>query len=297
MRGRIFAVNGEQVNLEQREINRQNGQIGREYVLTYRPNLVGEEEIVEGAFWNSPEFATDAEVSLDRDLKDSLKLNLGDAITFDVSGQKITARVTSFRRLDVRNPRSTFQIVFRPGALENAPQTLLAPVFAQLDSPQRAKLQRQLVDRFPNVSAIDTADAINAIKRLLDNITLAVSFVGGFVFLSGALILIGSIALTKFQRVYENAILKTLGAKRATLTTILLFEYGLLGLLAAIIGVGAAVALSYAVAKYVLNIGWQFNPGLTLLGLTVTILLVTIVGAISSFDVIFRKPLGTLRSQ
>lgn len=297
VRGRIFAINGEQVNLEQREINRQSGQIGREYVLTYRPNLIGEEQITAGEFWNSTAAANEPEVSLDDDLKESLKVNLGDQLTFDISGQKISARITSFRRLDVRNPRSTFQIVFRPGALESAPQTLLAPIFADLDQTQRSKLQRALIDKFSNVSAIDTADAINAIKRLLDNITLAVSFVGGFVFLSGALILIGSIALTKFQRVYENAILKTLGAKRATLTAILLIEYGLLGLLAAFIGVGAAIGLSYIVANYVFNIAWHLDAKLALLGWTLTILLVMIVGAISSFDVIFRKPLGTLRSQ
>ena len=297
VRGRIFAINNQAVNLEQREIRRQGGQIGREYVLTYRPNLVGAEEIVEGAFWNSSETSTEPEVSLDEDLKESLKVNINDSITFDISGQKLTARVTSFRRLDVRNPRSTFLIVFRPGALENAPQTLLAPVFAQLDANQRSQTQRVLIDKFPNVSAIDTSDAISAIKRLLDNITLAVSFVGGFVFLSGALILIGSIALTKFQRVYENAILKTLGAKRWTLIAILLTEYGLLGVLAAIIGVGAAIGLSYAVSNYVFKIVWEFNLTLTLLGLGITILLVMLVGAISSFDVIFRKPLATLRSQ
>lgn len=297
VRGRIFAINNESVNLEQREIRRQGGQIGREYVLTYRPTLVGAEEITEGAFWNANQTSGEPEVSLDEAMKESLKINLGDQITFDISGQKISARVTSFRRLDVRNPRSTFLIVFRPGALENAPQTLLAPVFAQLDPDQRGKTQRALVDRFPNVSAIDTSDAISAIKRLLDNITLAVSFVGAFVFLSGALILIGSIALTKFQRVYENAILKTLGAKRWTLIAILLAEYGILGILAAIIGVGTATALSYAVANYVFKIVWQFNLNLTLLGLLVTVLLVMLVGAVSSFDVIFRKPLATLRSQ
>lgn len=297
VRGRIFAINGEQINSDNREIRRQGGQIGREYVLTYRPDLVGEEAVTEGAFWNSGEAAREPEISLAEDMKESLKVNLNDEVTFDISGQKIAARVTSFRRLDVRNPRSTFLIVFRPGALENAPQTLLAPVYAEIDQQQRSRLQRALVDKFPNVSAIDTADAISAIKRLLDNITLAVSFVGGFVFLSGALILIGSIALTKFQRVYENAILKTLGAKRRILTEILLLEYGLLGLLAAIVGVGAATALSYLVANYVFKIAWFFDLKLTLLGLFATILLVMLVGAISSFDVIFRKPLGTLRSQ
>ena len=88
-----------------------------------------------------------------------------------------------------------------------------------------------------------------------------------------------------------------MGAKRGTLLAILLTEYGLLGILAGLVGVSAAVALSYFVAKYVFNIAWRFNLNLTLLGLAVTILLVMIVGAVSSFDVLLRKPLATLRLQ
>lgn len=296
VRGRIAAINGQPVDIEERDVRSQRGQIGREYVLTYRPKLVGEEQITAGAFWDETP-SSEPEVSLEEGLRDSLKVGIGDTITFDISGQRITAKVTSFRRLDVRNTRSTFLILFRLGVLENAPQTLLAPVYAPLNAEQKAVIQRKLVDRFPNVIAIDTGDAVTAIKKLLDNITLAVSFVGAFVFLSGALILIGSIALTKFQRIYENAILKTLGARRQVLLAILLTEYGLLGLLAGIIGTGAAFGLSYVVANYVFKIVWRPDWNLVLLGLLVTILLVMVVGAVSSFDVLLRKPLATLRSQ
>jgi putative ABC transport system permease protein len=126
---------------------------------------------------------------------------------------------------------------------------------------------------------------------------LAISFVGSFVILSGMLILIGSIALTKSQRIYENAILKTLGAKRQTLAAILFAEYGLLGVLAGIIGTGFATILSFAVSKYILKIDWEFDFVLLILGVSITAVLVMLVGAIASFDVLFRKPLATLRSQ
>ncbi len=111
------------------------------------------------------------------------------------------------------------------------------------------------------------------------------------------MILIGSVALTKSQRIYENAVLKTLGAKRKTLAAILFAEYGLLGILAGIIGTGFAVLLSFGVSKYVLSIDWEFNFALTVGGILITTLLVMIIGAIASFDVLFRKPLATLRSQ
>jgi putative ABC transport system permease protein len=126
---------------------------------------------------------------------------------------------------------------------------------------------------------------------------LAVSFIGGFVFLSGALILVGSIAMTKFQRVYEAAVLKTLGAERRVLLVIMLAEYGLLGLVSGLIGAAAANGLSYAVSRYVFEIDWTFAPALNAAGVATTILLVAAVGALSSLDVLTKKPLSILRAQ
>jgi len=135
------------------------------------------------------------------------------------------------------------------------------------------------------------------VTRILSNITLAVSFIGGFVFLSGVLILVGSIAMTKFQRVYEAAVLKTLGARRRVLLTMVLAEYGLLGLVAGLVGAAAANGLSYAVARYVFEIEWSFSTAVNLAGVAATVLLVAAVGALSSADVLTRKPLAILRAQ
>ena len=150
---------------------------------------------------------------------------------------------------------------------------------------------------FPNVQIFDVADIVAAIQKLVNNFVIAISFVGSFVILSGILILMGSVALTKSQRIYENAILKTLGARRPTLAAILLAEYGLLGVLSGLIGAGFAVLLSFAVSRYILDIKWEFAPVLMAAGVAVTTLLVMVVGAAASFDVLFRKPLATLRSQ
>jgi putative ABC transport system permease protein len=147
------------------------------------------------------------------------------------------------------------------------------------------------------VSVIDVADVVRNVTRILSNITLAVSFIGGFVFLSGVLILVGSIAMTKFQRVYEAAVLKTLGARRRVLLTIVLAEYGMLGLVAGLVGAAASNGLSYAVARYVFEIEWAFAPAVNLLGVAATALLVAAVGALSSLDVLTRRPLAILRAQ
>jgi putative ABC transport system permease protein len=226
-----------------------------------------------------------------------LGVEVGDWIAFDISGRKIQARIASVRKIDLRNTRTVFVFVFRPGVLDKAPQTFVATVLKKLPAVERAKLQRTIIDRFPNVQIFDVADIVAAVQKLVNNFVLAISFVGSFVILSGILILIGSIALTKSQRIYENAILKTLGAKRPTLAAILLAEYGLLGILAGIIGATFATALSFAVSRFIFDIDWEFDFGLTIIGVLITTVLVILVGTIASFDVLFRKPLTTLRSQ
>jgi putative ABC transport system permease protein len=214
-----------------------------------------------------------------------------------VLGRKLTARVTSVRKVDWRNSRTGFLVLFRPGTLEAAPQSFVGAINGPVDAQERARFQRAILDRYPNVSVIDVFDVVRSVGRILSNITLAVTFIGGFVLLCGSLILVGSIAMTKYQRVYEAAVLKTLGAKRRALLTILLAEYGLLGLVAGVVGALAALLLSYAVAKYLLKIPWTFEPWVVAGGVAATVALVITVGALSSIDVLVRKPLATLRGQ
>jgi putative ABC transport system permease protein len=121
--------------------------------------------------------------------------------------------------------------------------------------------------------------------------------VASFVLLTGALILIGSLAMTKFQRIYEVAVLKTLGAKRKVLLVILIAEYSLIGLVAGIIGSLASVGLSYSTSKWVFEIPWSFTPVVNFGGIGATIVLVTVVGTLATVDVLSRKPLVTLRAQ
>ncbi|HEX7174368.1 MAG TPA: FtsX-like permease family protein [Pyrinomonadaceae bacterium] len=294
VRMRIAAIDGRDINLE--EVREGRGMLGREYVVTYRPRLEQNETIVAGEFWGE-EPSAEPEVSIEEGMRGVGGLDVGTRITFDVLGRKLTARVSSVRKVDWRNSRTGFLVLFRPGTLENAPQSMVGAINGPVDAQARARFQRAILDRYPNVSVIDVFDVVRSIGRILGNITLAVTFIGGFVLLCGTLILVGSIAMTKYQRVYEAAVLKTLGAKRRTLLTILLAEYGLLGMVAGAVGALAAIALSYAVAKYMLKIPWTFEPSVVLGGVAATAALVVIVGALSSFDVLVRKPLATLRGQ
>ncbi|MBC7929399.1 MAG: ABC transporter permease [Rubrivivax sp.] len=296
LRARIVGNNGREIDFNSEQTRRERGGLGREYVVTYRPRLEYNETLVAGKFWDETP-SSEPEVSIEEGLLGQGRIKLGDAVIFDIQGRKITARVTSVRRVDWRNSRTGFIVLFRPGALDNAPQTFVGAIDGPTAEPARSRFQREIVDRFPNVSVIDVADIVRGVGKILSNITLAVTFIGGFVLLSGVLILVGSIAMTKFQRVYEAAVLKTLGARRRVLLTMMLAEYGLLGLVAGTVGALASIALSYAVARYVFEIEWTFAPIASVAGVAATVLLVGTVGALSSLDVLTRKPLAILRSQ
>lgn len=296
VRARIFAINGQEIDLEQREVRQERGRLGREYVVTYRPRLDTNESIVAGKFWDA-EPSPEPEVSIEEGMRGLAGLDVGSAITFDILGRKLTARVTSIRRVDWRNSRTGFMVLFRPGTLESAPQMLIAPINGPVNEPERTRFERDLLDQYPNISVIDVAEVVSTVNRILNNVTLAVSFLGGFVLLCGVLILVGSVSMTKFQRIYEVAVLKTLGAKRKVLLVILFVEYGLLGLVAGLVGALASLALSYSIARFVFEIPWDFTPAVNLAGIAVTSLLVMVVGVASSFNVLTRKPLAILRAQ
>ncbi len=297
VRARIAFVNGEPIDYQQTEVKQQQGQIGREFAITYRDNVEVNEKVIAGNWWSGERDANIPEVSVEEFMAKTLRLTAGDSITFDISGRKVTARVASIRRIDVRNARTAFVLVFRPGVLDKAPQSFAATVLRHIPEQDRDRLQKSVLDRFPNVQIFDVDDIISTVNKLINNFVIAVSFVGSFVLLSGIMILIGSVALTKSQRIYENAIMKTLGTRRRTLSAILIAEYGLLGLIAGLIATGFATALSYVVCVYLMDIEWSPDPVVTAAGVFVTAALVTIVGVAAGFDVLFRKPLATLRSQ
>lgn len=296
VRARIAFLNGEPMGGNQStEVRQQQAQIGREFAVTYRPNLDENESIVSGRWWNMQ--SDIPEVSVEEGVAERSNIKPGDSMTFDISGRKLTVRVGSIRKIDIRNTRTAFVFVFKPGVIDAAPQSYAVTTLSRIGATERQRLQRESILRFPNLQVFDVADILSAVQRLINNFVIAVSFVGSFVILSGILILIGSIALTKSQRIYENAILKTLGTPRLSLAAILLSEYGVLGFLAGLIGAGFAFVLSYIVSRYLLDIEWTLDPVMPLLGVLITTAVVMIVGVIASFDVLLKKPLATLRAQ
>jgi putative ABC transport system permease protein len=147
------------------------------------------------------------------------------------------------------------------------------------------------------VSVIDFHEILETVRDVMSKVTLAITVVGMLVLFSGGLILVGAVAMTKFQRVYEAAVFKTLGASTRKIATMLLFEYGVLGSLAGVVGSAGAVALTWGVSRYALDIPWRLFPAEHVGGVALTAALVAAIGVLSSLDVLRNKPHATLRSE
>ena len=297
LRARVTRVQGRELSLDRYEDVRGRGSLAREYTITYRPSLERNETVIDGEFWDGTSSAQ-GEVSIEESLHERFRINVGDTVRFDVMGRPIEARVSSIRRVDWSDSRAGgFMFVFRPGLLDEAPHGFISFFRGPQDTRDRAKLQGELVTGFPNVSVIDGREMLTTIRTVIDNVTLAVTVVGSLVVVSGLLILIGAVAMTKFRRLYEAAIFKTLGATRRTIASVLLLEYGVLGALAGTIGSVGAIALTWGISRYALDIPWSPTPLISLGGVVISSVLVAVVGLIASWEVLHKKPLATLRAE
>lgn len=305
LRARVVGVEGRRVNLPDAAAVRRQGRLTREYGLTFRDALQENERIVGGRFWAGRLEAehtadgADTEVSIEEQVHERAGVDVGDLMRFDVGGRIVRARVTSIRKVtwdQVEN--GGFVFVLRPGpAMDAAPHTYIGFIDLDGDASAGGALQRDLVARYPNVSAIDVREVLSALEEVVDNVTLGVTIVGAVTLVGGVLILVGAVAMTKFQRLYEAAIYRTLGASTRLLTSMVAIEYGLLGLLAGVLAAGGALGLSWVMARGLFDIDWRPAPVLLAAGVALTAAAASLVGLAASADVLVRKPLATLRRE
>ena len=266
----------------------------REYRSTYRDSVVATERVVAGKF--HVERSSPVGISVEQDLARELGVGVGDEIVWDVQGIGLPSRVTSLREVDWARFEPNFFVVFPPGALEKAPQTLV--ILTRIGSPaERGRFQRRLAERFSNVSTLDLSMLQEALERLVDRVALAIRFMALFSLGVGALVLVGALATSRFQRIREGALLRTLGATRNQVFRVVLAEYLSLGLLASAVALVLAAAAGWALARFVFEGGFSL-PLLPMTGLTLSIVVLTVlVGLANSRDVVRRTPLEVLREE
>jgi putative ABC transport system permease protein len=219
----------------------------------------------------------------------------GDDIVWDVQGARVPSRIASVREVDWARFEPNFFVVFASGALEAAPQSLVT--MARIDNPAlRGTLQRGIAERFPNITSLDLTMLQAAIERLIGRVTLAIRFMALFTLATGVIVLIGAVATSRYQRVREGALLKTLGATRNQVLRIVLAEYLALGLLAAATAVLLSVGAGWALSRFLFDVSFDFPGGALLAVVGLTAALTVGVGLWGSLEVVRRTPLDVLRA-
>jgi putative ABC transport system permease protein len=298
---RISSVNGRPVakllaDTTQTSDGRSNAWVfRREYRSTYRDSVVPSERVVQGKWWRPGERAA-GRISIEQDVARELGVGLGDEIVWDVQGIPVTSKVASVREVDWARFEPNFFVVFAPGILEDAPRSFVT-LTRVASAADRGSFQRRLAERFPNVSTLDLSMLQEALERLVDRVALAIRFMALFSLLVGALVLVGALASSRFQRVREGALLRTLGATRAQVFRVVLAEYLSLGLLASAVAVVLAAVAGWAVARFLFDSAFSL-PVLPMSALAAAIVLLTVVvGLGNSRDVVRRAPLEVLREE
>ncbi len=269
----------------------------REYRSTYRDHLTDAETLVEGAYIGvMPEDADVVPVSVERDIARDLGVALGDTVVFDVQGVPMTTRIASVRAVDWRRMQTNFFFTFPTGVLEDAPQFDVVLTRAPDDDASGA-VQAAVVHAFPNVSAIDLSLILSVFEAIFGRIAFVVRFMALFSILTGLIVLAGAVIVSRFQRIEETVLLKTLGASRRQVLRIVAVEYLFLGLFATLTGLTLAVLGSWALAFFVFDTPLVVSPVALLLALAVVTGLTLGIGLLNSRGVYERPALEVLRAE
>ncbi|WP_276348473.1 FtsX-like permease family protein [Daejeonella sp. JGW-45] len=270
--------------------------LDREYRVTYRDSLSDSEKITEGKWTGRAGQGQPVYVSLEDGFARRIDVKIGDKLTFNVQGTPMETVVGSIRKVDWNRIQTNFLLIFPAGVLEDAPQfhVLLTKVPSNEVS---AKYQRAVVKTFPNISMIDLGLVLSVLDEILTKMGFVIRFMAAFSIITGLIVLIASVLISKYQRIKESVLLRTLGASRKQILIITALEYFFLGALAAGAGIVLALLASWGLAKF--SFETTFAPEmLPVLVLFVLISSLTVlIGLFNSRGVLNKPPLEVLRSE
>lgn len=265
--------------------------------LTYADATPPGATVVAGNWW-SPAQAADAAnhplIAVGQNQANRLNLHLGSIITFTIQGKQFDATVAAFTKSDGQHAYSRADFIMPPAALAGQPAIWYGGVHA--DPARVGELQRELYKVFPTVTVINVAQALETIRSVVVQIIYVVQFLAAFSIFAGVVILASSIAGTRYRRIREVVVLKTLGAARSRIATIFSIEFAVLGLVAGFVGIVFADIVVHFLLR-ALTIPSTIQWGWNLLALALTAVLTVATGWIASHRILGQKPLEILREE
>ncbi|MGC4038527.1 MAG: FtsX-like permease family protein [Chitinophagaceae bacterium] len=265
-----------------------------EFRVSYSDTLSVNEKIVAGKWTGHADTTQEVPVSFQDRFARGNGLKVGDHLVFDIQGKAIHTTITSLREVDWNKLQSSFPIKFPDGVLEDLPQTF--SIITKVPSKQiSAEFQRSMVKLFPNVFIVDMGLVISVLDDILDKLTGIIRFMALFSIVTGFVVLIASVRISKYQRLQESVLLRTLGASKSKILAITTIEYFFLGTLSVTTGIIIAATGSWLLAKYGFKIPFYVNfIPVTWLFLTITGLTI-LIGFLNSRGILNKPPLEVLR--
>jgi putative ABC transport system permease protein len=295
---RLEQVNSLKASQVQEDTSREQSMrlFSREYRVTFRDTITPYEKVVEGTWRGKVDASGTAYISIEKGFANRFNLKLGDTLYFNVQGAMVKTVIGSFREVEWFRIQANFLVVFPVGVLEEAPQFHVFLTHAPTQESS-VKFQQETVKRFPNVSIIDLDLVLSTLNDLLDKIAFVIRFIAVFSIVTGLVVLISSIRISRYQRMQENVLLRTLGASGRQVLWITALEYFFLGSMAAAAGIVIALAASWALARF--SFESPFSPKLMpLLIIYISIATLTIIiGMLNSRGTLNRPPLEVLREE
>jgi putative ABC transport system permease protein len=265
--------------------------LNTQFVLTWARDVPPATQILEGSWWQAE--PVEPLVSVQEFAAQALGLKVGSLIEWAAEGGNVRARVANIRRTDAVRVGANNQFILSPGTLDNFSAVYYGAL--RVKSERIGPLQAQLFDRFPTVTVINAADILDVIQGVMDRISLAVRFVAGFAIFGGLIVLASSVTGTRYRRMREVAILRTVGATRGTLVRMFCTEFAVIGTTAGLSGGVLAVIASGILIGELLDTPYTFSwlPALVSGGITAALTVVT--GWLASYGILNSKPLDILR--
>lgn len=272
-RARLLAINQQPLDPRRYADERARNLAEREFNLSWTHTLPADNRVVAGR-WLAVADRQEG-FSVEEGLANTLGIRLGDRLQFDIAGTVVAARVTSLRKVNWDNFRVNFFVIASPALLQQQPGSWICSFYLPA---QHQPLVNRLVRQYPNLSIIDVSLVLNEVQSIIGRVVQAVQFVFLLTLAAGLIVLQAALAATQDERLREAAILRTLGASRRQILSVMLAEYALIGSLAGMLAAVGASGLAWAVSTRLLDLPYVPSLGLPIAGVIGGCLLVVAVG-------------------
>ena len=289
IRGRLVAINGKPVKIDDYAEERAKRLLDREFNLSHNASVPAHNQIAAGRWTNEEADA----VSVEEGLAQTLGLKLGDALQFDVGGALASGRITSLRKVDWSSMRVNFFVLFPTTTMADVPASFIAAYRAP--EPGAAAFDNALARDFPNITNVDVSASIAQVQKVLDQVVRAVEFLFGFTLAAGLVVLFAAVTATREARSREFAVMRALGASGKLLGQVQRAELLGVGALAGVLASAAAMTVGWALARYVFEFSWNASPWVPLAGGVAGALLALAAGWWGLREVLRRPVVQTLR--